>query len=402
MQTQFRRYGLVLLAFLHLAVTRGIRAAFGVFYVAFIEAFGWSRGATAGAVSLGWICEGLSYPFVGAMTDRLGGRATLALGGLILAIGLGLSATISSLWELYLWVGIVTSLGLGLVGMVPHVAILSREFPQSRGTVLGFAYTGMGVGTMFLVPLTQIIAGSWGWPWAYAGLALLSVLLVTIPSRLVLPRGPRPTPAVNRGTEGPTDWTASQALRSPVFWLLFVSRTLASGANALVGTHQIAHAVDVGYTKLFAAAIFGLMAIFSIFGKVFFGYLSDHMRRETVFTWVQAVSSLGIVALMVAGDTSLPWLLYAYALLFGLGSGSRALILSAISGDLFGGASFGAIYGYFNLSTAVGGALGPWLGGVLYDITGSYFSAFLLSVLFFGASVAGIWVARGMQPSQRQ
>jgi MFS family permease len=391
---QFRRYGLVVLAFLHLAVTRGIRGAFSVFYVALLEAFGWSRGLTAGALSLGAIFEGLSFPFVGFLTDHFGGRATLVLGGFVLALGLGLSATISSLWELYLWVGLVTALGLGLIGMVPHVAILSREFPRNRGTVLGFAYAGTGFGAMLFVPLTQIMVGSWGWPRAYAGLAVLTVFLVIIPAWLFFAPVRRAPVAVEKETEKEPDWTVRQALRTPVFWLLFGSRMLASTATNLVTTHQIAHAVDIGYTKLFAATIFGLMGIFSIFGKVFFGYLADHMRREAVFTWVQVVSCLGIAALMAAQDTSFPRFLYAYAFLFGLGAGSRALILSAISGDLFGGTSFGAIYGYFTLSIAIGGALGPWLGGILHDVTGTYFVAFVICIFCFTISVAGVWLGR--------
>ncbi|MFQ5902481.1 MAG: MFS transporter, partial [Candidatus Binatia bacterium] len=232
-----RRYGLIGLAFIHLAASRGIRGTFGVFYVALLEAFGWSRGATAGALSLSIIIEGLSLPFVGSLTDRLGGRRTLILGGIVLVLGLGLSATISSLWELYLWVGIVTALGLGLIGMVPHVAIIVREFSVHRGKALGLAYAGGGVGILFLVPLSAIMIGTWGWSMAYVGLAGLMALLVIPPVQFFTPASSPPVAPVER-TEKGTDWTVGRALRSSAFWFLFGSRVLASTGNQIVVTHQ--------------------------------------------------------------------------------------------------------------------------------------------------------------------
>ena len=391
-----RRYSLVGLAFIHLAVSRGLRGTYGVFYVALLDAFGWSRRVTAGALSLAIVSEGLSFPAVGSLTDRLGGRKTLVLGGIVLALGLALSATISSLWELYLWVGVVTAVGLGLIGMVPHVAVVSREFSKHRGTALGIAYAGGGVGILLLVPLSQIMIDTWGWPMAYLGLGILTALLVIPPAQFFSGDAPAPSKQTAAQGERETDWTVKQALNSAAFWCLFGSRVLASMGNQIVVTHQVAHAIDVGYSKLFAASIFGLMGVFSIFGRMLFGYLADRMKREFVFTLVQVVSTLGIAALLALRDDSFPGLLYAYALFYGLGQGSRALVLSAISADIFLGKNFGAIYGYFTLSIGIGGVIGAWLGGFIYDVTGSYFIAFLTAFLCFSISVITVWVSRGV------
>ena len=386
---------MVALAFLHIAVSRGISGSFGVFYVALIEAFGWSRAATASAISLQIISEGISFPFAGSLIDRLGPRRTLILGGSVLALGLALTSTVSSIWELYLWMGVVTALGLALIGMVPHVAILSREFSQYRGTALGLAWMGGGLGIMLLVPLAQIMIGNWGWSLAYVGLAVAAALLVIPPVLLLFTPGSKMSGApAPPQTENPTDWTVKQALRSSTFWLLFGSRILASVGNQIVLTHQIAHAVDVGYPKLFAASIFGLMGVVSIFGRLLFGYLTDVMKSETVFAWVQATSLIGIAALLVLHDDSSPGLLYTYALFYGLGQGSRALVLSAISADLFLGKSFGAIYGYFTLSVGIGGGFGAWIGGFIFDATKSYFAAFLLSMACAVLAAIGVWASK--------
>jgi MFS family permease len=384
--TPFRRYGLVALAFLHIGVGRGLHGTFGVFFVAMLDAFGWSRAATAGAISLAIIFEGACLPFAGGLIDRIGGRKTLIGGGLVLAAGLSFASTIASIWQFYFWIGIVSAFGIALIGMVPHVAILSREFPQRRGTALGIAWAGGGVGIVLLVPVTQLMISNWGWSPAYVGLAVITSMLVIPPVPLFLPAATStaakaaPAPKAQPKEPPETDWTVKRALATSAFWLLFIARTLASMGNQIIVTHQIAHAIDVGYAKVFAASIFGLMGVVSIGGRILFGYLADVMRREAVFTWVQIISAVGILALLGMHDASMPWLLYLYAVCYGLGQGSRALVLSAISADIFHGKHFGAIFGYFTFSIGLGGAVGAWLGGFLFDITRSYAVSFWASL----------------------
>jgi MFS family permease len=387
-----KRYGLVALAFLHIAVGRGLHGTFGVFFVAMLDAFGWSRAATAGAISLAIIFEGACLPLAGGLIDRIGGRKTLILGGVILAIGLSLSSTISSIWQFYFWVGIVSAAGIALIGMVPHVAILSREFPERRGTALGIAWAGGGVGIVLLVPVTSLMISHWGWSMAYIGLAAITVLLVIPPVPFFLPARSSATKDVapahkSAGEPAGMDWTVKRALTNPAFWLLFIARTLASMGNQIIVTHQIADAVDVGFSEVFAASIFGLLGVISIGGRILFGYLADVRRREVVFTWVQVISAVGVVALLLMRDNSHPWLLYIYAVCYGLGQGSRALVLSAISADIFHGRHFGAIFGYFTFSIGLGGAIGAWLGGFLFDVTHSYVVPFWVSLACLIVSV---------------
>jgi MFS family permease len=112
-------------------------------------------------LSVSILLEGFSLPAVGSLIDRWGSRKTLMLGGVILATGLALSSTIASIWQLYLWIGGATALGLGLMGMVPHVAIISREFTKNRGLALGLAWAGGGLGIFLLIPFwVKILAPS--------------------------------------------------------------------------------------------------------------------------------------------------------------------------------------------------------------------------------------------------
>jgi MFS family permease len=396
---QLKRYGLVALAFLHIAVGRGLHGTFGVFFVAMLDAFGWSRATTAGAISLAIIFEGACLPWAGGLIDRIGGRKTLTLGGLVLFIGLSFASTISSIWQFYFWIGIVSAAGIALIGMVPHVAIITRAFPQRTGTALGIAWAGGGVGIVLLVPVTQLMIDKWGWSPAYIGLAAITSLLVIPPVLYFLPRDVQAGQPQARQASSEeknvvdTDWTVKRALTNRAFWLLFIARTLASLGNQIIVTHQIAHAVDVGYAKVFAASMFGLMGVISIGGRILFGYLADVMNRQMVFTWVQIISAFGIFALLSMHDTSMPWLLYTYAVCYGLGQGSRALVLSAISADIFHGKHFGAIFGYFTFSIGLGGAIGAWLGGYLFDITHSYAIPFWVSLACLVVSVFIVWAS---------
>ena len=394
-----RRYGLVALAFLHIGVGRGLHGTFGVFFVAMLDAFGWSRAATAGVISLAIIFEGACLPWAGGLIDRIGGRKSLIAGGLVLCAGLGFASTVSALWQFYFWIGIVSALGIAMIGMVPHVAIISREFPQRRGTALGIAWAGGGVGIVLLVPVTQLMIDKWGWSAAYVGLAAITVLLVIPPVQFFMPRasktGARGTKEIKTAPKEieSADWTVKRALSNSAFWLLFIARTLASMGNQVIVTHQIAHAVDVGYAKVFAASIFGLMGVISIGGRILFGYLADVMNRQMVFTWVQVISAVGILALLSMHDATTPWLLYTYAVCYGLGQGSRALVLSAISADIFHGKHFGAIFGYFTFSIGLGGAIGAWLGGFLFDVTHSYATPFWVSLACLIVSVFIVWAS---------
>jgi MFS family permease len=403
-----KRYGLVALAFLHIAVGRGLHGTFGVFFVAMLDAFSWSRAATAGAISLAIIFEGACLPWAGGLIDRIGGRKTLMMGGLILAVGLSLASTISAIWQFYFWIGIVSAVGIALIGMVPHVAIISREFPKRRGTALGIAWAGGGVGIVLLVPVTQLMINNWGWSAAYVGLAAITALLVIPAVPLLMPRAPLAAPvevssdktAVASGAS--TDWTVKRALTNSAFWLLFIARTLASMGNQIIVTHQIAHAVDVGYSKVFAASVFGLMGVVSIGGRILFGYLADVMKREMVFTWVQIISAFGVLALLGLHDNKTPWLLYIYGVCYGLGQGSRALVLSAISADIFHGKHFGAIFGFFTFSIGIGGAIGAWLGGFLFDVTGSYAVPFWGSLACLIVSVFIVLASSRVVIAQKQ
>jgi MFS family permease len=177
------------------------------------------------------------------------------------------------------------------------------------------------------------------------------------------------------------------------FWLLFISRIAAACGTTVIVTHQVAHVVDVGFSKFLAASVFGLAGITSSFGRVIFGFIADRLSKQAAYTLNIAMTVIGVGALMILRNPSQAWLLYVYVIFFGIGFGSRAVIFSALTADIFSGKGFGSILGYSTVAVGVGGALGSYLGGAFHDWTGSYLVSFGLSVMLLGISDLCIWVA---------
>ncbi len=372
---------------------RGIHTSFGVFYIALLDNFGWSRGATAGVYSMNLIMDAVLSPIVGHLLDRYGPKMIVGIGCLVLASGLYLSSQITSLWQFYIFFGVISAVGLGFMGMVPHVVLVSEWFSSKRAFALGVVFASTGTGIMLLVPTTQWLISRLGWAWVFQALATL-VLLVLMPLALgVYRHGPYFGGKPKDHAEPQNQWTAPLALRSLQFWFLFFGRVVASSGTLVIVTHQIAHVVDIGYSRIFAATVFGLMGITSTFGRLIFGYIADLYSKRTAYLLNILTAFVGIGCLMAARDPSQPWLLYVYLLFFGIAFGSRAVILSALAADIFSGKGFGSIFGFAAISVGTGGALGSWLGGALYDLTGSYRMSFVYALTVLALSVLSIWLA---------
>ena len=391
MRSLSRPWAIAALAFVTLGFSRGINSSFGVFYVALLDAFGWSRAITAGVFSVVLIVDACISPIVGHLLDRFGPKKIVGTGCVLLAAGLLLSSRIQSLWEFYIFFGLVSALGLSFMGMVPHVVLISEWFSSKRASALGVVYAGTGVGILLIAPLTEWLISNWGWERALQTLALVVVVFL-LPLVLISFRNGPYGEEHGEDNKAGNRWTAKLALQSAQFWLIFFARIFAAGGTTVIVTHQVAHVVDIGYSRLYAATIFGLMGMTSTAGRMVFGYVADLFSKQGAYTLNILTTLVGVAALMMARDPSQPWLLYVYVVFFGIGFGSRAVIFSALSADIFSGKGFGAIFGYSVISVGVGGALGSWFGGFFYDISGSYLVSFVLSALVLLLSDLCIWL----------
>jgi MFS family permease len=388
------------LGFFVLGFTRSIHSSFGVFYVALLESHNWSRALTASVFSVNVLVDAVVSPLIGHLLDRYGVKRIVIAGSLVLVLGLYLTSRVNSLWQFYLSFGVITSLGFSFTGMIPHAVLISEWFSNRRGSAFGLVYAGTGTGILLLAPFIQWLISGWGWAVALQALAGLVMTLVLPLVLLFYRRGPhRETPPAAADFEN--QWTLGLALKSVQFWALFFARINAASGTTVIVTHQVAHVVDIGYSGLFAATVFGLMGVTSSCGRMIFGFIADIFSKPAAYTANILATLVGVGALIAASDPSKTWLLYVYVVFFGIGFGSRAVLFSAITADIFSGKRFGAILGYFTVSVGIGGALGSWLGGFLHDVSGSYITAFLVSVLLLALSDACVWLATSTWISER-
>jgi MFS family permease len=197
-------------------------------------------------------------------------------------------------------------------------------------------------------------------------------------------------------------WTLGRSMRTLPFWSLCLSFFLIPVGISPVLIHQVAYVIDHGYSKMMASFIFGLMGLLSTIGRLIFGTLSDRIGREKAVTWSFLCSILGILILLSLPSFKSEFWLYLYSILFGVGFGARGPIITAMMADMFQGKHFGSIYGFINIGNGIGGALGPWLGGYLYDITGSYGLTFILCVPILILACILIWIAGWSRKRRRE
>ena len=156
--------------------------------------------------------------------------------------------------------------------------------------------------------------------------------------------------------------------------------------------HQIKFVREAGYDGIFAASVFGLFGIFMVVGQLS-AAVSDRVGREWAITAAALLTCFAVVLLISVSDTSRPWRLYTYAVCLGLGGGLFASTIFAAGADVFHGKQFGVVNGLLLMGMGVGGAVGPWLGGYVFDLYGSYVSAFIMCLGCFVVACVCVWVA---------
>ncbi len=393
------------ICFLLVSLVFGVRFNFGIFFEALVRnnEFSSSRGAAAAVYSVNMLIFTLSGAPVGWLLDRLGIRAVFSLGFLLMASGLVMSSTITSLGRFYLYYGVWTGLGFSLLSLSGPSIIISRWFPHAaggnggkRGLALGIAFAGTGAGVMVLAPLIERMITFTGWRTTFVLLAVL-MLVVGIPLTMLLRDTPpqTPTPAGETTAAPPPDpadtrapppaLSLAQSLQTRTFWLIMAGGLLSYFSMRLVTIHLVAYLVDKGMLRLTAATIAGNTGLVVALAFIFLGSLSDHIGREYTFT-IGSLAQVLAFALLIWLPADAPLLvLLLYVVLWGVGEGSRSGLLIAIANDRFSGAAaIGTINGALIALFAVGAALGSWSGGAIYDWYGSYTPALVLAA---GATV---------------
>lgn len=399
-------------SFITLSLAYGVWYSFSVFFVSLLREFGWSRSLAAGAFSVFVMVHSGIGPFVGGMVDSFGPRRVILSGSLFLGVGLALCSFTSTWWHYYIFFGVVTAVGVGSIGWVPHTTIIQQWFKANRGLAIGIISSGIGFGILVCVPSVQHLISRVGWRMSYRIMACFIPLIVVPlaiaffqkPSQRASPRDLRlfSREITHTGMGNPLvldegwasrTWTLRRAISTKQFWFLSISFPLVNFVTQAILTHQVAFFVDQGVGTLFASYILGVVGLASVGGKILWGALSDKIGREVTYTMGMICTIFGIIVLIVFPFHPSPLFPYFYCIFFGMGYAAAAALPPVITADFFEGRAYGGIFGALMLLNGVGGASGSWLAGFIHDQVGSYVLVFIIMIGATLFACVTIWKA---------
>jgi MFS family permease len=404
-------YGWVIIAvtFVTMAIGVSARTSFSLFFPPIIDEFGWERGVTAGAFSFGFLVSAAVSPLIGRVMDRFGPRGVMELGVALMAGGLLLAPLTTQPWHLYLTIGVLVGGGSVCLGYSGQSLYLPNWFNRRRGLAMGLGFSGVGVGSITLLPWVQHMIEQTGWRTACTAMGLL-VLIVLAPINMLLHKHPEDIGLRPDGDGAPhpsavpvsnivdpvwaaTDWTLGRAVRTARFWWIASGYFGALYVWYAVQVHQTKYLLDIGFSPNVAVWSLGAVSLLAIPGQIALGHLSDRVGRE--WMWGAGCAGFAVCFAALIALEYYPSLALVYLMVFAqgaLGYGLASIIASVVA-EIFQGKHYGSIFGLLLVAALAGGAAGPWVTGALHDLCGNYTAAFAIAIAVSAWSAISIWRA---------
>ena len=408
-------YGSIVLAtgFAVLFFNSGTRNAFGLMLKPMTDDLGWSRSELSLALAAFMLVSALAMPLAGRLVDRYSMRSVLAAGGLVGAVGIGLTGQIQSHWQLFVAYGLVYAVGHAATAIPTVSVMISRWFVRRRGFANSVAVSGHAIGQLVIVMALASLLGALGWRTSYAVLGAAN-LVVVVPLVLAAVRSRPPEsccgPSSDVEREGREDAALSASapsaapaplrgiLASRELWLLILIYGICGFQDFFVTTHVVAFAIDQGMGSLLAGNVLALMGVLGLLGVLVSGFLSDAfgVTRPVMLCFVMRLPVFAFV-LFVQETPAIA----AFAFLYGFTLLITAPLTVVFAGNLFGPSRLGAVSGLINAVHQITGGLGAFVGAVIFDRWESYDGAFvLMAALASVALAATLSLQRGKpQPS---
>ena len=377
----------------------GLFFTFGVLFPEFEKEFGWSRAQISGASSTMFIVMGVLGIAMGRVNDQIGPRILLTASTVVFALGFILMSRMTALWHLYLFYGLLCGLGVAAHDVVV-LSTVARWFTRGRGLMSGLVKTGAGIGQLIVPLFAAFFILRHGWRDATMVVGLVALIVMVIAAQVVRrdPKSLGLRPWGDDQKEVANDVTQEagldlkQAVRTRQFWLISMAKLADWYCLFTIIIHVVPHGIDQGLEPATAAIVLSVIGGCSILGRLVLGAGFDYLGTKRSLLIAFALLFLSVVFLQLLSD---PRWLFAFAFVYGIGHGGFFAIASPSVAEYFGTRSHGVIFGIVMFTGSIGGTLGPWLSGWLYDSTGTYDIAFLL---VSGFSVFGFLMACGLKP----
>jgi len=364
----------------------------GTILVALERQFGWSRTALSGAFSLARVEGAILGPVEGFLVDRVGTRKMVLIGYVLMGLGFIWLGQVKTLWAFYASFMTIT-LGSGLGGWLAIIAMVNNWFTRQRTFAMASAMSGIHFGGLF-VPLLALGIETFEFGGAATIIGVLLLLVVGPAAKAIRNRpedmGLQPDGDSERLSESvltedeEPDFTAGQALRTPVFWILTIMQVASSVAIVTLALHLVPKLTDMGMTLSGAGTVVLNYTIVALPSQFLSGYFADRLPKTLMIAIFLAIQGIAITIIAFADSVLMA---YIFALLYGIGFGGRNPLTTAIRGEYFGRKAFATIMGISQFPMNIGMIGAPLFAGYMFDTTNSYlipFSVFAI-LTFFGA-----------------
>ncbi|NLS86559.1 MFS transporter [Bacillus subtilis] len=378
---------IVSVTFLILLAVQGVRLSFGAFVEPWERQFSMDRSTISLISTMSFIVYGISQPVIGRLVDKWGARAVLAWSALLTGVSIFLTYLVTSPWQLFLLYGLGVSLGVGGASNVAASVLVVNWFSKKRGLAFGIMEAGFGAGQMLLVPGSLMLIHWFSWKLTVVVLGLLLIVIVFPAALLMLRNNPSEKKTEPIGglvasekdtAPKTTALSVTGMFRMRQFWFLILPFLICGFTTVgLMDTHLIPFSHDHGFSPTVTSAAVSLLAGFNIAGILLSGIVADRWSSRKILCFLYAVRAMSIVILIYSHE---PYLLLAFAILFGLVDFATVAPTQMLATQYFQNYSIGLMIGWLSLAHQIGSALGAYVPGVIYTITGEYTLAFYLSI----------------------
>jgi predicted MFS family arabinose efflux permease len=357
-----------------LTLGMGLRHGFGLFLLPVTADMHWSRATFAFALALQNLVWGATQPFAGMLADKYGSGRVVVGGALLYVIGLFWMAHPTTPFAFVLAAGVMIGTGLSGVTFSVITGVLGRAFPpEKRSMVLGISAAAGSFGQFALLPLTQWLISHVGWTGALIALGCVGILMAPLAAALV----ERRTAHVHAFQQ-----SAGQAMREALghrgYVLLTLGFFVCGFQLVFIGVHLPAYLADHGLPASVAVTALALIGLFNIVGTYTTGWLGAKMPKRYILSFIYFARAI-VIALFVFLPLS-PMSVYLFAMALGVLWLSTVPPTNSIVAHMFGVRYLAMLSGFTFFSHQIGSFLGAWLGGMLYDVSGSYDIVWYLTI----------------------
>lgn len=363
-----------------IAITYGLLYSYSVFFKPVADYFDWDRATASSMYSGLLIIRGVVSIGVGWLADKYGSKKLMVFCGFMIGLGLVLSSQVQTLWQFFLTYAVLDGIGFsGAYGI--GTATVSRWFTKNRGLPLGILATGSGLGILFIVPGSERLINALDWSQAFIICGVASGVII-IASALLLRPAPQSTTKV---TEKPfsevgvdktqqSGMNAGQAIKDYRLILLMLSFFFFFFCTQLIMVHLVNYATDVGISRLVAATFISAIGAVSIVGRLSTGVIADKIGIYNSLILTRVFLIAAFIYLIFARSL---WAFYLFAVIFSLPYGGEVVQIPLFIGKYFGTKAMATLVGLSLFVMSIGGAVGSWAAGEIFDATRSYQGAFI-------------------------